>query len=154
MNVCQEGFDKTIDLCKNICHQINTDSHKNNEFWRIFIMSNKLSRLEEVELREVWPDEAQDFTPWLAEEENLGLLGETLGLELELVAREIQVGDYRADILCKNEDGSRVLIENQLEKTDHRHLGQILTYSAGLDVLTVIWVAKQFEKDHRAALII
>lgn len=115
-------------------------------------MSEKLSRLEEVELREIWDTEAQDFTPWLAEEDNLTLLGETLGMELELEAQEIKVGDFRADILCKNKDGARVLIENQLEETDHSHLGQILTYAAGLDVHTVIWIAKKFKDDHRAAL--
>ena len=114
-------------------------------------MTKKLSRLEEVELRKIWPDEAQDFTPWLAEEENLILLGETLGMELE--GQEINAGDFRADILCRNvEDDSRVLIENQLERTNHTHLGQILTYSAGLDIHTVIWIAKEFREEHRAAL--
>ena len=115
-------------------------------------MPEKLSRLEEVGLREVWPDEAQDFTPWLAEEENLTLLGKTLDMELELEAQEIYVGDFRADILCRNEDGSRVLIENQLEKTDHDHLGKILTYSAGLNVHTIIWIAREFRDEQLAAL--
>lgn len=115
-------------------------------------MSKELSRLEEVELREVWETEAQHFTPWLAQEENLDLLGKTLDMELEFEAQEINVGHFRADILCKNEDGSRVLVENQLEGTDHRHLGQILTYAAGLDVHTVIWIAKEFREEHRAAL--
>ena len=113
----------------------------------------ELSRLEEVELRQVWPDEAQDFTPWLAEEENLVLLGETLGMGLELEGQEINVGDFRADILCRNaEDDSRVLIENQLGRTNHKHLGQILTYSAGLNIHTVIWIAREFRAEHRAAL--
>lgn len=119
-------------------------------------MSEELSRLEEVELREVWPNEAQDFTPWLAEEENLSLLGETLGLKLELDGQEKNVGDFRADILCRNienpEHETRVLIENQLEETNHSHLGQILTYAAGLDAYTVIWIAKKFREEHRAAL--
>ena len=116
-------------------------------------MSKELSRLQPVELRDIWPNEAADFTPWLAEEENLNLLAETLGLELELEAQERDVGDFRADILCLNtEDNSRVLIENQLERTDHSHLGQILTYAAGLDIRTVIWIAKEFREEHRAAL--
>ena len=119
-------------------------------------MSKKLSRLEPVELREIWPDEAQDFTPWLAEEENLILLGETLDMELELEGQELNVGDFRADILCRNienpEHETRVLIENQLEETNHRHLGQILTYAAGLDAYTVIWIAKKIREEHRAAL--
>lgn len=114
---------------------------------------SKLDRLHLVELRDVWQDEAQDFTPWLAEEENLALLSETLDLELEFEAQEIDVGDFRADILCRNVvDGTRVLIENQLERTDHSHLGQTLTYSAGLDIHTVIWIAKEFREEHRAAL--
>lgn len=113
----------------------------------------ELSRLEEVELREIWPDEAQNFTPWLAKEENLALLGETLGMEIEFEGQEINVGDFRADILCRNtENDSRVLIENQLEQTNHSHLGQILTYSAGLDIHTVVWVARRFREEHRAAL--
>lgn len=116
-------------------------------------MLKELSRLEAVDIREVWPDEAQDFTPWLAEEENLDILGETLGIELEFEAQEKDVGDFRADILCRDTlNNSRVLIENQLEKTDHSHLGQILTYAAGLEIHTVIWIAKEFREEHRAAL--
>lgn len=115
-------------------------------------MSGELSRLQTVELRDIWPNEAADFTPWLAEEKNLNLLAETLGLELELEEQEISVGDFQADILCKNEDDSWVVIENQLEETNHSHLGQILTYAAGLDAHTVIWIAKKFRDEHRAAL--
>ena len=116
-------------------------------------MLKELSRLEAVDIREVWPDEAQDFTPWLAEEENLDILGETLGIELEFEAQEKDVGDFRADILCRDTlNNSRVLIENQLERTDHTHLGQILTYAAGLEIHTVIWIAKEFREEHRAAL--
>ena len=106
-----------------------------------------------MELSEVWETEPQHFTPWLAREENLTLLGNTLGIELELEAQEINVGDFRADILCKNtEDDSWVLIENQLEATDHKHVGQILTYAAGLDAFTVIWIAKAFRREHCAML--
>ena len=114
---------------------------------------NDLKTLTPVDLSEVWETEPQHFTPWLAREENLTLLGNTLGIELELEAQEINVGDFRADILCKNtEDDSWVLIENQLEATDHRHVGQLLTYAAGLDAYTVIWIAKAFRRDHRAML--
>ena len=112
----------------------------------------KFGRLEPVKLREVWPDEARDFTPWVAEEETLAFLGEVLGMELELEGQEVNVGRFRADILCRNEDDSWVLIENQLNETDHDHLGKILTYSAGLDTQTVIWIAEKFEEEHRAAL--
>ncbi len=115
-------------------------------------MNKELSRLEKVELNDVWENEPQHFTPWLAEEENLTFLGETLGMALEVEGVEISGEGFRADILCKNEDGSRVLIENQLHETDHKHLGQILTYVAGLNAQTVIWIAKKFCNEHRAAL--
>ena len=117
------------------------------------MMSKNLKQLTPVDLSEVWQTEPQHFTPWLAREENLTLLGEALGIELELEAQEINVGDFRADILCKNTaDDSWVLIENQLETTDHKHVGQILTYAAGLDAFTVIWIAKVFRREHCAML--
>ena len=116
-------------------------------------MCQNLKQLTPVELSEVWETEPQHFTPWLAKEENLTLLGKTLDMELELEAQEINVGGFRADLLCKNTvDDSWVLIENQLETTDHRHFGQILTYAAGLDASTVIWIAKTFRREHCAML--
>lgn len=112
-----------------------------------------LGRIESVDLRAAWPDEAKNFTPWLADEENLALLGNVLGLNLELEAVEKQVGPFSADILAKELGTERwVLIENQIEMTDHTHLGQILTYAAGLDVSTVIWIARSFREQHRAAI--
>lgn len=113
-----------------------------------------LGRLEKItDLRDVWKTEAQDFTPWLAGEENLALLGETINLELELEAVEKDVGPFRADILCRETDGnSLVLVENQVERTDHTHLGQLLTYAAGLNTVTIVWIAKHFTDEHRAAL--
>ena len=116
-------------------------------------MCQNLKQLTPVDLSEVWETEPQDFTPWLAREENLTLLGKALGIELELEAQEVNVGGFRADILCKNTvDDSWVLIENQLDTADHRHFGQILTYAAGLDASTVIWIAKTFRREHRAML--
>lgn len=112
-----------------------------------------LGKLQRVELRDVWQHEAQNFTPWLAEPDNLSALSMELGLELELVGQEVSVGPYSADIVCKDTlSGIHVLIENQLEKTDHSHLGQILTYAAGLEARTVVWVAARFTDEHRAAL--
>ncbi|MEX0331437.1 MAG: DUF4268 domain-containing protein [Puniceicoccaceae bacterium] len=112
-----------------------------------------LGDLERVSLRDVWADEAASFTPWLAKAENLKRLGNTLGMELETEDKEVAVGPFSADILCKDTiDGSWVVIENQIEKTDHRHLGQILTYAAGLDAKTMVWVAANFTDEHRAAL--
>lgn len=116
-------------------------------------MIKQLGRLMKIDLRDVWSKEAGDFTPWLALEENLTLVGETIGLELELEAQEKNVGPFRADLLCKDTaTGSWVLIENQLERTDHAHLGQLLTYAAGLNAVTIVWVASRFAEDHRAAL--
>ena len=113
----------------------------------------ELGRLESIDLREYWPDEAVDFTPWLTKEENLSVLADTLNMELEFEAQEKDVGRFQADILCKNtEDGSWVLIENQLERTDHTHLGQLLTYAAGLQAVTICWISKHFTDEHRAAL--
>jgi hypothetical protein len=112
-----------------------------------------LGRLERVELRDIWMSEASHFTPWLARSENLEVLGETLGLELELEAQERAVGPFRADILCKDIGRDQwVLIENQLEKTDHVHLGQLLTYASGLEAVTIIWVAARFTEEHRSTL--
>lgn len=112
-----------------------------------------LGRLERGELRKAWTDEAADFTPWLAQKDNLKLLGETIRLELELVGMERFVGPFRADILCKDMVTSDyVLIENQLEWTDHSHLGQLITYAAGLKAKTIVWIARKFTAEHRAAL--
>lgn len=116
-------------------------------------MTVPLGRLERIDLRMAWQSEAIDFTPWLAHESNIALLGETLGLELELEAQEKNVGLFRADILCKDTaTGAWVLIENQLERTDHSHLGQLLTYASGLEAVTIVWIAESFTDEHRAAL--
>jgi hypothetical protein len=116
-------------------------------------MSMALGRLEQVDLREIWLSEPGHFTPWLAEEVNMSLLADTLAIDLEVEAQEKNVGPYRADIVCKDTtDGSLVLIENQLAKTDHTHLGQLMTYAAGLDAVTIVWIAERFTDEHRAAL--
>ncbi len=113
----------------------------------------KLGRLEKVDLREQWKKEDTDFTPWLAREENIELLSETIDLELEVQSQEENVGPFRADILCLDTANNHyVLIENQLEKTDHTHLGQLMTYAAGLDAVSIIWIAQKFTEEHRAAL--
>ena len=113
----------------------------------------ELGRFRRVDLREIWSIENQDFTPWLAKDENLVVLSEALQMELQVEAVERSVGPNRADILCRNNDGGgRVLIENQLERTDHKHLGQVLTYAAGLLVTCICWIAANFTEEHRAAL--
>jgi hypothetical protein len=107
-----------------------------------------------VNLRDVWKSEPYDFTPWLAEPENLQFLAESLELPgFELVRTEHPVDAYSADIVCKILDTDHfVLIENQLEKTDHVHVGQILTYAAKFDARVVVWIAQKFTEAHRAAL--
>jgi hypothetical protein len=104
-------------------------------------------------LRDVWPNESTAFTPWLAQAENLSLLAEAIGIDLELEAQERNVGPFRADLLCKDTGNNHwVLIENQIEPTDHCHLGQLLTYAAGLQAVTIVWVARIIREEHRAAL--
>lgn len=115
-------------------------------------MKTPLGKLERISLRKAWAHEAGEFTPWLAQADNLTLLAESLGLsELELVGTEHPVGDFKVDILC-TDDGGKVIIENQLAKTDHNHLGQILTYAAGVGARKVIWLAEAFRTEHVAAL--
>ncbi len=81
------------------------------------------------------------------------MLGESIGIELELESKEKEVGPFRADILCKDTATDHwVLIENQIERTDHTHLGQLLTYAAGLNAVTIVWIAERFTEEHRAAL--
>jgi hypothetical protein len=112
-----------------------------------------IGKLTNVDLRDCWPREDSDFTPWLAQEENIELLGEAIGIELEVQEQEAAVGSFSADILCRNtDDDSLVVVENQLEKTNHAHLGQLLTYAAGLDAVTLIWVVKSFREEHRATI--
>ena len=116
-------------------------------------MKKALGTLEKVDLREVWESENEDFTPWLAREENINKLGQKIGLDLEVEAQEKRVGKFRADILCKDINTDNwVLIENQLEKTNHGHLGQLLTYATGLDAVTIVWVAATFNEEHKATL--
>lgn len=112
-----------------------------------------LGRLTRVDLRNIWTSESSDFTPWLAREENLAVLGDALGIDLELEAQEKAVGPFRADILCKDiGTGAWVLVENQLERTDHSHLGQLLTYASGLEAVTIVWIAARFTEEHRSTL--
>jgi len=116
-------------------------------------VKSALGKIEVVDIRTVWGSESNDFTPWLAERTNIALLAQAVGLDLEVQAQERRVGAFRADLLCKDlGSGTWVLIENQLERSDHGHLGQLLTYASGLDTATIIWVAPTFCEEHRAAL--
>ena len=112
----------------------------------------ELGRIERVDPRTYWGHEAHDFTPWLRA--NISLLGEALGIEIDpAVEREVAVGPFSADLLGTDlGSGATILVENQLEPTDHSHLGQLLTYASGLDARVVVWVSRQFRDEHRQAL--
>lgn len=115
--------------------------------------SPDLGQIESAELQEAWPKEDADFTPWLARAENLQMLSEALDLDLALEESEKPVGSFRADLVCLDESQNvRVVIENQLEQTDHKHLGQLLAYAAGLNAQIVIWIAREFRDEHKEAI--
>ena len=111
----------------------------------------KLIKQKQINPRKMWPSEAQNFTPWLAE--NIAELGEKIGMELEVVGQEVSVGPYSADILAKDIDtDAYVVIENQLEKTNHDHLGKSITYASALGAKTIVWIATDFTEEHKKAL--
>lgn len=114
-----------------------------------------LGKLKKIDLRQAWKHEATDFTRWLAEEENLALLGDKIGCELKLIQVEAAVGDFSADIVAtelSSGKNKKVIIENQLEATDHTHLGQIITYASGHDAGVVVWIVRDVREEHRQAI--
>ena len=112
-----------------------------------------LGRLEEIDVRKVWAHEQYDFSKWLSSEDNIKLLGDTLNLALTDIETEKFVGSYRCDIICKDEiTGKNVLIENQLEPSNHDHLGKIITYASGLDASVIIWIVESAKEEHSSAI--
>ncbi len=108
-------------------------------------------QIKSVDIRELWSNEAHDFTPWLAE--NVGRLGDALGMDLEVTAREADIGDFSLDLLAKDLGSGRpVVIENQFGATNHDHLGKVITYAAGVDAVAVIWLTESVRDEHRQAL--
>lgn len=112
----------------------------------------KLGRIEKLPIREQWKNEEYDFTPWLAQEDNIQLLSDEINLDLEVEGTEVQIGSYKADIVARDGNGRTVIIENQLEKTDHKHLGQIITYASGVEAEIIIWICSQVTDEHRQAI--
>lgn len=115
-------------------------------------MENNLGSIKKYKVRKVWSNEASEFTPWLAKPENMASLCDAVGIELEVENTEVAVGPYSADILAKDTMSNRyVVIENQLAKTNHDHLGKSITYASVLDASAVIWIATEFTDEHRRA---
>lgn len=112
-----------------------------------------LSKLKKVELREAWKHEAIDFTRWLAEDPNLRLLADEIGFDIKLIQTEAAVGNFNVDILAEEENtGRKIIIENQLEITNHDHLGKLVTYASGYDAGVIVWVVKDVREEHRQAI--
>lgn len=112
----------------------------------------KLGKFKKVALREIWKHEALDFTNWLALDENLELLGEELEIGISNAQTEVGVGKFSVDILAEDDNGHKLIIENQLETTDHDHLGKLITYASGLQAETIIWVVKRAREEHEQAV--
>ena len=112
-----------------------------------------LGRFEKVELRDYWEDEARDFTPWLSQEENIKILSESIGIDIEIEGKEVYVGSFKADLVGRDiSNNKKIIIENQLEKTNHDHLGKIITYASGIDASVIIWICKTITEEHRKAI--
>ncbi len=113
----------------------------------------KLEKLKKVDLRSEWKNESSDFTTWLSRKENLDLLGEEIGIDISLIKTEANVGRYNVDILAEEENtGRKIIIENQLENTNHDHLGKIITYATGYDAEIIICVVKDARDEHKQAI--
>lgn len=109
-----------------------------------------IGKLQKVSLREIWKNEAKDFTSWLFE--NIDTLNEALEMNLSAIEREKSVGGFSLDIQAEDEDGRVVIIENQLEKTDHDHLGKVVTYLSNLDAKLAIWITSNPREEHKKAI--
>lgn len=119
--------------------------------WRKGREMTDFGEIKAVDIRESWPNEARDFTPWLAE--NIDRLSNALGMDLEVTTCEADIGDFSLDLLAKDLGSGRpVVIENQFGATNHDHLGKVITYAAGVDAVAVIWLMESMRDEHRQAL--
>lgn len=112
-----------------------------------------LGQIKKVTIREIFSDEARDFTPWLAKEENLAILSGEIGVDIKLLQIEANVGRFNVDILAvENGTDRRIIIENQFNNTDHDHLGKLITYASGHDAKTIVWIFEEIREEHRQAI--
>ena len=113
----------------------------------------KLGKLKEIDLRKIWPHEQYNFSQWLSQDANMKELSDVLGLSLTDIKTEVYNGSYRCDILCKDEVSQQmVIIENQLEPTNHDHLGKLITYASGLDASVIVWIVPKAKPEHASAI--
>jgi len=113
----------------------------------------ELGKFQKLELRDYWADEAREFTPWLARDENIKALGEAIGIDIDVEGTEKFIGSFKADIIGKNSSSNEmIIIENQLEKSDHDHLGKIITYASGIGASIIVWICKNVTEEHRQAV--
>ena len=110
----------------------------------------KIGSLQRVDLRKVWPHEALDFTRWL--ENNIDELNNAIDLSLSIVEREQAAGDFSVDLVAEDESGNSVIIENQLERSNHDHLGKLITYLTAIDAKAAIWIVKEARPEHIRAI--
>lgn len=113
-----------------------------------------LGKIEKIDdLRTIWKHEAHDFSKWLAQEENLALLSKAIGIDMVLKETESSVGSFSVDLFASEEGtGRKIIIENQLEDTDHDHLGKIITYASGKGAEVIVWIVKRARDEHRQAV--
>lgn len=112
-----------------------------------------LGKIEKIDLRDIWKHEAADFSNWLAQPDNFQLLSEEIGLDMQVISTEANVGSFSADILAEETNtGKKIIIENQLETTNHDHLGKIITYASGVEAHYIIWIFKEIREEHRRAI--
>ena len=109
-------------------------------------MNKQIAKINRIKLREVWNHEALDLTTWM--EANIDVISEAIDLDLTNVQREKPAGDFNVDLTAEDKDGNLVIIENQLEKSDHEHLGKLLTYLSSLNAKTAIWIVAKPRTEH------